>query len=845
MMVGFTAVELREMMDKQNNIRNVSVIAHMNHGKSTLTKSLVAAAGIIRHEADVEVPMTDTHADVAEPGRSVRSAGTSLLYEMNKELLKAHKGERDGDKYLINLIDSPGHVDFSSEVTTALRVTDGAMLVIDAIEGVCVQTEVVLSQALTEMVKPVLCLNKMDKLFSGFQVEDAQPEFTDEQAYQIVNNVIENVNDLMTAYGGPRFQDVQFYPEKGNVAFSVGLHGWAFTLAGFAKKYAPMFGMTEADMVKKLWGDNFYDHTTKKWTSVDTGSKSCKRGFAFCCQEIKKVIKVCINNQKDELGRMLQKVGVNLRDDEKDLTGVALVKCVMQTWLPASTALLEMMICHLPSPLEAQKYRVENLYEGPLDDKYAEAIKKCDPEGPLMLYVSKMVPASDVGRFFAFGRVFSGRIAAGMKVRVMGPSYVPGMETDLCVESVQRTIIWMGKKQCDVPDVPCGNTVGLIGLDACITKSATLTSEKEVVARPIRAMKLSVCPLMFVTVNCKVPTDVSKLVQGLKRLAMSDPVVLCSQVEPGTYTVAGVGELHLEICLKDLQENFMDGVEVAVSSPPVVSFRETVRKSCDPVEKKFRNNQIRYSLSLVARPLDEEVVEAIEDGRLGPRTDHAVRSEILAKHGWDKDLGDKIWCFGPDVVGANVIVNRCKVIQNLELAKKVIVAGFEVVAKEGALAKERMHGICFEVHNVNIHADEALRHTTAQLNEMVRTALMESQLAAKPRLLEPTYIVAIQCPKSALSTIYGILHQRNGSVYEEFVREGTMLHILKAYVPVYDSFGLCKAISTATSKLVTPQCIFGYWSDMCSDPFQANAPAGQMVLDIRKRKKMGRPSFQK
>ncbi|VAH00570.1 unnamed protein product [Triticum turgidum subsp. durum] len=845
-MVGFTSVELREMMDKKKNIRNVSVIAHVHHGKSTLTESLVAAAGIITHEGDVEVPMAGTHADAGEPGISIRSTGTSLLYEMNNEWLKDYRGERDGNKYLVNLIDSPGHVDFSSEVTTALRVTDGAVLVIDAIEGVCVQTETVLREALTEMVKPVLCLNKMDKLFSELQVEGVKPEFTGEEAYQILSNVIENSNAIMATCDADRIGNVQVNPQNGTVAFASGLHGWAFTLTGFAKKYALQFGVDETKFAKRLWGDHFYDSTTKTWTREHSGSKKCKRGFVHVCYDpISKVIKACMNENKSGLWKLLQKVGVNLRDDEKDLTGVALVKCVMQTWLPASTALLDMMICHLPSPLQAQKYRVENLYEGPLDDKYAEAIKKCDPEGPLMLYVSKMVPASDVGRFFAFGRVFSGRIATGMKVRVMGPSYVPGMETDLYVESVQRTIIWMGKKQCDVPDVPCGNTVGLIGLDACITKSATLTSEKEVVARPIRAMKLSVCPLMFVTVNCKVPTDVSKLVQGLKRLVMSDPVVLCSQVEPGTYTVAGVGELHLEICLKDLQENFMDGVEVAVSSSPVVSFRETVRKSCDPVEKKFRNNQIRYSLSLVARPLDEEVVEAIEDGRLGPRTDHAVRSEILAKHGWDKDLGDKIWCFGPDVVGPNVIVNRCKVIQNLELAKKVIVAGFEVVAKEGALAKERMHGICFEVHNVNIHADEALRHTTAQLIEMVRTALIESQLAAKPRLLEPTYIVAIQCPKSALSTIYGILHQRNGSVYEEFVREGTMLHILKAYVPVYDSFGLCKAISTATSKLVTPQCIFGYWSDMCSDPFQANAPAGQMVLDIRKRKKMGRPSFQK
>ncbi|XBJ06815.1 hypothetical protein VPH35_012427 [Triticum aestivum] len=831
-MVQFAAADLRQVMDKKNNIRNMSVIAHVNHGKSTLIDSLVIAAGIIRQEAG-DVPMTDTRVDEAERRISIKATGISLLYEMNDESLKAHKGERDGNKYLINLIDSPGHVDFSSEVTAALRISDGALVVIDSIEGVC-------------MVRPVLCLNKMDELFPGLQGEVVKHKFTGEQTYQILNNVIQNANATMATHGDARLGDVQFYPEKGNVAFSAGLHGWAFTLTSFAKVYAPKVGVEESYMVKKLWGDNFYDHTTRKWTKEKTRSKTCKRGFVmFIYDQIERVIQACMENQKDELRRMLQKVGVNLMDDEKNLTGMALVKCVMKTWLPASTALLEMMICHLPSPLEAQKYRVENLYEGPLDDKYAEAIKKCDPEGPLMLYVSKMVPASDVGRFFAFGRVFSGRIATGMKVRVMGPSYVPGMGTDLNVESVQRTIIWMGKKQCDVPDVPCGNTVGLIGLDACIIKSATLTSEKEVVARPIRAMKFSVCPLMFVTVNCKVPTDVPKLVQGLKRLAMSDPVVLCSQVEPGTYTVAGVGELHLEICLKDLQENFMDGVEVAVSSPPVVSFRETVRKSCDPVEKKFRNNQIRYSLSVVARPLDEKVVEAIEDGRLGPRTDHAVRSEILAKHGWDKDLGDKIWCFGPDAVGPNVIVNRCKVIQNLELAKKVIVAGFEVVAKEGALAKERMHGICFEVHNVIIHADEALRGTTAQLNEMVRTALIESQLAAKPRLLEPTYTVAIQCPKSALSTIYGILHQRNGAVYEEFVREGTMLHILKAYVPVYDSFGLSKAISAATSKLVTPQCIFGYWSDMCSDPFQANAPAGQMVLDIRERKKMGRPSFQK
>jgi elongation factor 2 len=91
--------------------------------------------------------------------------------------------------------------------------------------------------------------------------------------------------------------------------------------------------------------------------------------------------------------------------------------------------MLSSMMYGAPAPapcLQAQKYRVDTLYEGPLDDQYATAIRNCDPDGPLMCYVSKMIPTSDKGRFFAFGRVFAGRVGTGMKVRIMGPNYVPG-----------------------------------------------------------------------------------------------------------------------------------------------------------------------------------------------------------------------------------------------------------------------------------------------------------------------------------------------------------------------------------------------------------------------------------
>ncbi|CAN6684291.1 unnamed protein product [Malus baccata var. baccata] len=775
-MVKLTAEELRRIMDYKHNIRNMSVIAHVDHGKSTLTDSLVAAAGIIAQEVAGDVRMTDTRADEAEP-------------------LKSYKGERDGNEYLINLIDSPGHVDFSSEVTAALRITDGALVVVDCIEGVCVQTETVLRQALGERIRPVLTVNKMDRCFLELQVDG-------EEAYQTFQRVIENANVIMATYEDPLLGDVQVYPEKGTVAFSAGLHGWAFTLTNFAKMYASKFGVDESKMMKRLWGENFFDPATKKWTSKHTGTATCKRGFVQFYLHV--------------------------------MTNIVLMKRVLQNWLPASSALLEMMIFHLPSPATAQKYRVENLYEGPLDDKYANAIRNCEPEGPLMLYVSKMIPASDKGRFFAFGRVFSGRVCTGLKVRIMGPNFVPGEKKDLYVKNVQRTVIWMGKKQETVEDVPCGNTVALVGLDQFITKNATLTNEKEVDAHPIRAMKFSVSPVVRVAVQCKVASDLPKLVEGLKRLSKSDPMVVCTIEESGEHIIAGAGELHLEICLKDLQEDFMGGAEI-IKSDPVVSFRETVlEKSSRTVMSKSPNKHNR--LYMEARPLEEGLPEAIDEGRIGPRDDPKIRSKILAEEfGWDKDLAKKIWCFGPETTGPNMVVDMCKGVQYLNEIKDSVIAGFQWASKEGALAEENMRGICFEVCDVVLHAD-AIHRGGGQVIPTARRVIYASQLTAKPRLLEPVYLVEIQTPEQALGGIYSVLNQKRGHVFEEIQRPGTPLYNIKAYLPVIESFGFSSQLRASTSGQAFPQCVFDHWEMMSSDPLEPGTQASTLVADIRKRK---------
>eukprot|EP00246_Nothoceros_aenigmaticus_P000340 TRINITY_DN104_c0_g1_i6.p1 TRINITY_DN104_c0_g1~~TRINITY_DN104_c0_g1_i6.p1 ORF type:complete len:844 (-),score=212.37 TRINITY_DN104_c0_g1_i6:290-2821(-) len=827
-MVKFTAEQLRRIMDKKHNIRNMSVIAHVDHGKSTLTDSLVAAAGIIAQETAGDVRLTDTRADEAERGITIKSTGISLFYEMSPFSLKDYTGERDGNEYLINLIDSPGHVDFSSEVTAALRITDGALVVVDCIEGVCVQTETVLRQALGERIRPVLTVNKMDRCFLELQVDG-------EEAYQTFQRVIESANVIMATYEDKLLGDVQVYPEKGTVAFSAGLHGWAFTLTSFAKMYAAKFQVDEKKMMERLWGENFFDPKTKKWTTKNTGSPTCLRGFVqFIYEPIKQIINICMNDQKDKLWPMLAKLNVTMKGEEKDLMAKHLMKRVMQTWLPASDALLEMMIFHLPSPAKAQRYRVENLYEGPLDDVYANAIRNCDPEGPLMIYVSKMIPASDKGRFFAFGRVFSGKVATGLKVRIMGPNYIPGQKKDLYVKSVQRTVIWMGRRQESVEDVPCGNTVALVGLDQFITKNATLTNEKEVDAHPIKAMKFSVSPVVRVAVQCKVASDLPKLVEGLKRLAKSDPMVLTMIEESGEHIIAGAGELHLEICLKDLQDDFMGGAEIVVSDP-VVSFRETVmEKSARIVMSKSPNKHNR--LYFEARPLEEGLPEAIDDGRIGPRDDPKVRGKILSEEfGWDKDIAKKIWCFGPETTGPNMVVDMCKGVQYLSEIRDSVIAAFQWATKEGAIAEENMRGIAFEVCDVVLHTD-AIHRGGGQIIPTARRGMYASQLTAKPRLLEPVYLVEIQAPEQALGGIYGVLNQKRGHVFEEVQRPGTPLYNIKAYLPVVESFGFSGTLRAATSGQAFPQCVFDHWEMMTTDPLDSSTPAGILAAAIRKRK---------
>uniref|UniRef100_A0A667YLQ9 Elongation factor 2 n=1 Tax=Myripristis murdjan TaxID=586833 RepID=A0A667YLQ9_9TELE len=792
-------------MDKKSNIRNMSVIAHVDHGKSTLTDSLVCKAGIIASARAGETRFTDTRKDEQERCITIKSTAISLYYELKENDLAFIKQCKDGSGFLINLIDSPGHVDFSSEVTAALRVTDGALVVVDCVSGVCVQTETVLRQAIAERIKPVLMMNKMDRALLELQL---QPD----ELYQTFQRIVENVNVIISTYGegehGP-MGNIMVDPVVGTVGFGSGLHGWAFTLKQFAEMYVAKFAAKAEkkaalppadrakkveDMMKKLWGDKYFDPATGKFSKTATTADGKKLPRTFCqlvLDPIFKVFDAIMNFKKEETEKLIQKLEVKLDAEDKEKEGKPLLKAVMRRWLPAGDALLQMITIHLPSPVTAQKYRCELLYEGPGDDEAAMGVKNCDPKAPLMMYISKMVPTSDKGRFYAFGRVFSGIVATGQKVRIMGPNYTPGKKEDLYLKPIQRTILMMGRYVEPIEDVPCGNIVGLVGVDQFLVKTGTITTFEH--AHNMRVMKFSVSPVVRVAVEAKNPADLPKLVE-------EHPICIFSQ-----------------------------------KSDPVVSYRETVSDESNQIcLSKSPNKHNR--LFMKARPFPDGLAEDVDKGDVSARQELKQRARYLAeKYEWEVAEARKIWCFGPDGSGPNMLIDMSKGVQYLNEIKDSVVAGFQWATKEGALCEENMRGIRFDIQDVTLHAD-AIHRGGGQIIPTARRVLYASMLTAQPRIMEPIYLVEIQCPEQVVGGIYGVLNRKRGHVFEECQVAGTPIFVVKAYLPVNESFGFTADLRSNTGGQAFPQCVFDHWQILPGDPYDNNSRPAQIIAENRKRK---------
>lgn len=776
-------------------------------GKTTLTDSLLNKAGIISDKDTGNKCGTDTHKQEIERGITINSTGVSLQYTLPDDKLPR---DSNGNKFLINLIDSPGHVDFNCEVTAALRVTDGALVVVDAVEGACVQTETVLRQALMERIKPVLMINKVDRFLF-------EKEYEPEECYRQFRKVIDEINAIIETYQNKDVMgDLQFDPQNSTVAFGSGYYAWGFTLDGVADFWSKKTGESKEKILKGMWNNE------KKFVKYVMGPIVMLKKYAYA-KDVSKVVSFANN------------VNVKLSNEDKELTEKKLVNCVLRKWLPASDALLEMIVEKLPSPDKAQPYRSPLLYSGPEDDDVSKSIMKCDPHGPLMVYISKMVPNKDKSKFYAFGRVFSGTIRAGQKVIFYGSEYEHGNDKDVHSNvSASSVYVMMANKMEPIQECPAGNTVCLAGMDQYILKNGTITDVSG--GYPFHAMKFTVSPVVRVAVSVKNPSHLPKFIKALQKLSKSDP--LCKvemDQDTGEMVVAGAGELHIDVIMNNLRDDYCQGIPFTFSEP-VVPFRETVQSESQVCLAKSPNNHNR--LYIKAEPLQQDLLQAIDNGEFDWRIDpQKAAKELVETFGWNPNEANpkRLWGFGPEGSNCNVFIDGTSGVQYMNEIKDSVMSAFKFVCNEGVLCGEQLRGVKFTIVDCTLHADN-IHRGGGQIIPAARRAMYAAQLTGNPCLSEPIFEVNITAPDDCMGAIYNVVSQRRGQITEQLNMEGTPMYKLKGTLPVMESFGFDADLRGQTSGQAFQQCSFLRWDVMNGSIDNLDSRLMTTIASVRKRK---------
>merc|ERR1719498_790097 len=819
----------------------------MGHGKSTVMDMMGCKTGYLADSA-VGNRFTHTRADEKEKNISLRTTGVTMVVPGEGLAVENAK-----ENYLLNFIDTPGHIEFSPEVASGMRMADSALVVVDVVEGVGVRTENLIGEALMERLKPALFVNKLDRLIIDLQREP-------EEIYQDCAKAIESANVAITTCVGekPFMKDLALSPDKGNVIFGSALNGWGFQLSKFTKTYATKFGVDEGKTMKRLWGDIFFNPAKKSFlnSDVDADGKPLTRAFCqFICTPITQLMKSAMAGDA-KWEKMATALGVSVKAEDKKLEGKALMKRIMQLWLNGGDAISSMCAAILPNPIDAQKVRCaadSGMYTGDPEHPCAKAMAACDPKGPLMVHISKMVPTGAAGRFYCVGRVFSGTLSTD-KVRCQLPGFDPeDPETKaFCQESkVQSVCTFMGKDFPPVNEVPAGQVCAVTGIDLVIPKNATVTTAAD--AKNIKGMKFCVSAVVRLSVRPKDNKNLPKLVEGLKRLSKSDMLVTTISEESGDHVIAGCGDEHLKICIKDLKE--MAGVEFTEGTP-TVSYKETCidktaafGKAENPALSKSPNKHNR--LYVIAEPMEDELATAIEEYKITPQQDLQTRSKILTTdHGWDKADTLKIWGFGPadiGVGGANLIVDQTKGVQYLNEIKESVNSGLLWASKEGPLCEENMRGVRFNLMDVKLHTD-SIHRGMGQIQPTARRVFYAASLTAMPRFLEPIFKVTIQTPETEIAGVRQAIAGKRGELAQELSNGGKVT--VEAFVPVAETIGqdtFAKALQTKTSGKAFASYEFDHWKLLNADPLQGpviksgkqvadGSDTYKMMLKIRERK---------
>ncbi len=678
--------KVQELMNNPKNIRNIGIVSHIHHGKTTLTDNLAAAAGLMARDLVGERMLTWIDPQERERIMTIYGATVTMIHEY------------EGERYLINLLDTPGHVDFGADVTQAMRAVDGAVVLCCAVEGVMPQTETVLKQALAERVKPVLFINKVDRAIRELKL-------TAEQLEKRLANIVVDVNKFIQRHVEKQYaKDWVVKVEDGSVAFGSALRKWAISVP-----FMERTGVTFKDIID------------------------------LCSQE---------------------------RDEE------------LSNKAPMNVVVLDMVIKHLPDPVEAQAYRIERIWKGDTDSEIGKQLISSDPNGKLAAVITKITYDPHAG-MISTARIFSGKLTKGQDIHFVDTGRT---------SKIQQVTTFIALRRVPVEHALAGNVVGIVGLsEAAVGQTIT---EPGFSLETFEAIKHIFEPVVTKSIEPKHPQDLPKLIEILKTLSRED-TTLKVQINPetGETLVSGLGELHLDAKVeRKIREK---GIEI-IASPPIVVYRESIFSESPVIEGKSPNKHNKFYISV--EPISKEIYKTMTEGEI---RDGEIKKKNL-------ELRKKLQELGMSKVDArNVILinNHCmfldctRGIQYLNEAMEDVKAAFIKVTEGGPLAKEPCAAIIVRLHDAKLHED-AVHRGPAQVMPAIRRPINQGMLKAGVTFLEPKQIIRVDTPQDYIGNVTAEVANRRGEVLNVEQEEYTA--VVTAKVPVAEMFGFEGALKSAT-----------------------------------------------
>ncbi|TIB01756.1 hypothetical protein E3P92_01294 [Wallemia ichthyophaga] len=409
--------------DSTRNVRNLCIAGHVDHGKTAYADSLLAANNIISSRMAGKLRFLDSREDEQQRGITMESSAVSLGFKL---LRQGEDGHAKAEDYMINMIDTPGHVDFSSEVSTAARLCDGVLIMVDVVEGVCTQTISVLQQAYADKLRPILVINKMDRIITELKLAPSEAYHHLVQLIEGVNAVIgsffasdkladdyrwrEMSDQQRDAFEERDDEDLYFSPEKGNVLFASAADGWAFRVSKFAQIYASKLGCNEDVLKKCLWGDFYFDPKTKRIIGKKSaGTRPLKPLFVqFVLDNIWAAYDaIHLNHDMDKVNKIVNALSIRVHPRElKTRDTKTLLFAVFTAWLPLASATFSAVVDVIAPPSQAQSLRLPKMLRPleprpspvPQNDVEKSIFTSASENAPVISYVSKMfaIPASDL-----------------------------------------------------------------------------------------------------------------------------------------------------------------------------------------------------------------------------------------------------------------------------------------------------------------------------------------------------------------------------------------------------------------------------------------------------------------